>query len=219
MAFSTKRAMGGRGALPALAWAVLLALALALATLCPASARAEEFVERPADSPLAVQTVSASAFGYRAEAGAGGAIEAARFCPLELLATADPDGADVGISCGMDWMCGLDPCLCGSSDAWGSCSCNGMQHVEPSFSYVSFDESVVRVAEAFGRTWLVPVGKGEAALEVSAAMAHHEDAVATVTVRVGALVAPDAMIVGIALMACAAAALVIVLAVRMRRKR
>ena len=172
--------------------------------------------------PVAVQQVSAGAFGVESSTAVEdgtGQLAVARFCPLALSAVCDPASIEAGIDCGMDWMCGIEPCLCGSADAWGGCSCNGLETLAPTLAYASSNEGVVRVVEAAGRTWLVPVSAGTATVTCTASLKYHADAAAQLTVTVGGPTLADAALLGACLLALALMAAV-VLAVRhaMRRR-
>ena len=94
----------------------------------------------------------------------------------ELPFTTDPEVIEVGISCGMEGMCGEDPCLCGSSDEWGRCSCNGLRETRASFSIAGVDGAEVgfaHVVEAFGRAWLVTCGSGDEDVVLTAELEHY----------------------------------------------
>ena len=190
----------------------VLAVALVAGVLVrPASAWATASLADRAEEPVQVANVTAEAFGTSVTAGPGQAesLPISRFCPMAISASTDPVSIEAGIDCGMVDMCGIEPCLCGSADAWGGCSCNGLQTLEPTISYASSDESVVRVEQAWGRTWLVPVGPGTATLSCTASLKYFEDTSFQVAVEVGALTAADGALAGTALAALA----VIVLAV------
>ncbi|WP_281655358.1 hypothetical protein [Eggerthella sinensis] len=186
--------------------AAVLAAVCALALL-PASAHAAASLADREVEPVRIVSVGAAAFGIASEAVVDGADELAvpRFCPVALEATCDPAAIEAGIDCGMDWMCGIEPCLCGSADAWGGCSCNGLETLAPTTTYASSDEGVVRVVEAAGRMWLVPVGPGTATLTCTASLRHFDDAVAQVTMRVGGPTLTDAALMGSAAAAVAVA--------------
>ena len=77
---------------------------------------------------------------------------------MAVSASCDPETIEVGIDCGMEWMCGIWPCLCGSADAWGGCSCNGLETIAPDVSFSSSDEGVVRVQHVGDAVLLMPVG-------------------------------------------------------------
>lgn len=127
-----------------------------------------------------------------------------RLCPVALYARCNPESIDAGVDCGMSWMCGIEPCLCGSADAWGGCSCNGMQTLYPSVRYESDDESVLRVVEGLhGEVWLIPVGRGAATLVCTASLKNYEDTAVSYTVEVGEIGAVDAAFVGLAVLAAA----------------
>lgn len=122
-----------------------------------------------------------------------------RLAPLVLSAATNPVSIEVGRDCGMDWMCGISPCLCGSADHWGGCSCNGLEEVSPQVSFMSSDEGVVRVVEAFGQTWLVPVGAGTATVTATPALRYHAGQDVTFAVRVDGAQAGDALLAGMVL--------------------
>ena len=160
------------------------AAALACAALCaltPGVARADE---APVVSVVAVEG-STLGSTWQSDVAAGSAAQTLpRVTPTMLDVACDPDTIQVGVSCGMDWMCGIKPCLCGSADHWGGCSCNGLVDESPQVTWESSDEDVVRVTEAFGRTWLVPVGAGQATLTATPTLSYHDGVAASMTVSV-----------------------------------
>ncbi len=93
---------------------------------------------------------------------------------LDIATT--PSSISVGVECHMDEVCGYDPCTCGKPDAWGHCACGGFREVTPTVSISSSDSNVVQVAQAFGRTWLVPVSAGSATVTISAELQHYKSA-------------------------------------------
>ncbi len=172
--------------------------------------------------PVEVLRVSAGAFGAESTAPlADGAGELAlpRFCPVALSAECDPASIEAGVDCGMDWMCGIEPCLCGSADAWGGCSCNGLETTVPAVAYASSDEGVVRVAEAAGRVWLVPVAPGTATVTCTASLKHFADAEAHLAVTVGGPTLADGVLAGLCLLAVALTAACVLLARRAVKRR
>ncbi len=184
------------------ALAFVLAVALVAGMLVrPVSAWAAASLADRVEEPVQVANVTAEAFGTSVTAGPGQAesLPISRFCPMAISASTDPVSIEAGIDCGMVDMCGIEPCLCGSADAWGGCSCNGLQTLEPTISYTSSDESVVRVEQAWGRTWLVPVGPGTATLSCTASLKYFEDTTLQVAVEVGSLAVADAALAGTAL--------------------
>lgn len=189
----------------------------ACALLIPQAAHADVSAMKLDPQPMAITQVQVDALGFTsaAEVEDGTAqLSLSRLCPMAVTATCDPDSIEAGISCGMDWMCGLRPCLCGSADEWGGCSCNGMETVRPETAFASSDESVVHVVQLAGKTWLVPVGVGTATVTCDAALRYHDDAQAAVEVTVGGLTAPD----GVLIAACAGAAVIIVALVLVVRR-
>lgn len=212
MAFSRRlRRKGAALAAVALAGAVALGGAPA--------AFAASFVEEVPDDALSIAGVRTEALGEVREAAAGEELHLGRFCAREMTVATDPATAEFGVSCGMDWMCGLDPCLCGSSDTWGSCSCNGLEERAPEVACASSDESVLRVEVRDGRIRLVPVGDGEAVLSLEASMDHHTPASAEVRVHVGGMEAAEWAWAASAAVAIAAAGACAALVARQVRKR
>lgn len=138
----------------------------------------------------------ASAGGAAAAGGEAHAVQLPRFAPLALAADCSPAIIEVGRDCGMEWMCGISPCLCGSADHWGGCSCNGLEEVSPQVVYTSSDEGVVRVVEALGKTWLLPTGSGEATVTVSPSLPYHAGQDAAFVVRVDGVRPGDALLAG-----------------------
>ena len=101
------------------------------------------------------------------------------YLPLEI----DPSSAQAGISCNMDGMCGLDPCLCGEMDEWGYCACNGYETVYPTCQTQSSSPRLFAFVVK-GGLLLVSLGSKEASVEVNAQMLHYDDASWTTFVRV-----------------------------------
>lgn len=205
---------------------LLAAVLCACALLCPRAAFGEVSALKLDPQPLAVEQVQASAFATttRGQVEDGTArLSIARLCPMAVTATCDPASIEAGISCGMDWMCGLRPCLCGAADEWGGCACNGTETVCPDVTFTSSDEGIVRVVQFAGKTWLVPVGEGTATVTCSAALRYHEDAQAAVEVTVGGMTGADAALigccVGAAAIVAALVAAICMLVRRMRRKK
>lgn len=198
MAYSRSRRGAGKASV--LLLALVLALALGLGGVRPAYA-ASSLAERVVE-PVEVVSVSASALGVSANAdvakaegadgvedvsyGGSSSLDVTRLVPMALSAECNPAGIDAGDDCGMDWMCGIEPCLCGSSDAWGGCSCDGYVHITPDVSFSSSDESVVRVVQWNGSWWLVPVGSGQATITCTASLKYYDTTQASVSVNVPA---------------------------------
>lgn len=124
-------------------------------------------------------------------------LSASRFCPILLSVECDPVSIEAGIDCGMEWMCGLYPCLCGSADAWGGCSCNGLETIYPGVSFSSSDESVLRVVEAFGKVWLIPISAGYATVTADVELRYHDASQVLIEVEVGAMTGADWALIGI----------------------
>jgi hypothetical protein len=130
--------------------------------------------------------------------------------PVQL----SPDSIQTGIPCGMADMCGQDPCLCGSVDAYGACACNGVHATYPTLDVSSSDESVVRVIRLFDRVYLVPVGSGTAVVSMHASLIHYNDASASMQVTVDAFSVFDALKIILLVLAVIAIVLAIAWAVR-----
>ncbi len=123
-------------------------------------------------------------------------IESARFAPQELDAAVSPASIEVGVSCGMPDMCGIDPCLCGTPDAYGACACNGLKTVSPSVTYASSHPEVATVEEAFGKVWLVPHGEGKTTVTMTAKLKHYQTALVEMPVEVAGPKAADGLLAG-----------------------
>lgn len=184
--------------------ALVMLACLMLLALAPTAAFADE------PRTVSVEGVEAAALGqsWQMDADAESGAAVARLTPMQLNALCDPASIEVGVDCGMDWMCGIKPCLCGSADQWGGCSCNGLTDEVPTVAWQSSDEGVVRVVEAFDRTWLVPVGAGKATLTATPSLSYHEGVPASVQVTVEGLQVADfaliALIAGMIAAVCAA---------------
>lgn len=204
--------------------ALAVAAVLAATLLAPASAFADVDAMQLETEPVSVTEVSASAFGVEsrcAVSDSAAQLSIARFCPMAVSASCDPATIEVGIDCGMEWMCGIWPCLCGSADAWGGCSCNGLETIAPDVSFSSSDEGVVRVQHVGDAVLLVPVGEGTATVTCEASLRYHDTTQTAVEVTVGSPTAADAVLGGIAV-AVVAVVVGIVLAIRfavVRRRR
>ena len=201
---------------------VLLAVAvMAMAMASPRAAWAEGFVPDVPDSPLSIETIEVSAFGGSDSAAPGESLEIAQLVPMRLQVHCNPASASFGIDCGMPEMCGIDPCLCGSADTWGACSCNGYEECYPDIECVVDDPSIVAVDTRDDGIFLRAAGNGTSTVKVRASMAHHDDAVAEFVVHAGGMRAADFALVGIVVLVIAivAAAVVgIVAFVRLRSK-
>lgn len=92
--------------------------------------------------------------------------------PVEVSCT--PASIEVGISCGMEEMCGLDPCLCGASDAFGCCACNGFEQRSPEVSISS--EDILRAWPVHvGKRWyVVSLLPGQTQLHVTGELDHYD---------------------------------------------
>lgn len=188
----------------AFAFALCLLLGATLVLALPGGAQGRASLEDREAEPVNIVEVRAGAFDLNAVAFTEGEPEGLtvpRICPTLLSARCDPASIEVGVDCGMDWMCGIAPCLCGSADDWGGCSCNGLVETFPSVHYSSSDEGVVRVVEAGGRAWLVPVGVGTATVTCAASLAYHEGTAVEVPVTVAGLLLADAVLAVLVLVA------------------
>lgn len=184
---------------------VVLLLFLLAALSAPPAFAASSTAERVVE-PVSVQQVSATAFGIEMiDVAADGSmmLSMPRLCPVMLSSVSDPALISVGVDCGMDWMCGIEPCLCGSADAWGGCSCNGLDEIEPTVVYTSSDDGVVRVVEVANRSWLVAVAPGTATVTTTASLRYFSTATANVTVTVEGPALVDVVFVGCGVLAVA----------------
>lgn len=150
-----------------------------------------------AEGVVEVTTVAVGGVSYKIAAGSTeGAVRSARLAPQEISAAVTPTSIEVGVDCGMPDMCGMDPCLCGTPDAFGACACNGTKKISPRVSYASSDSRVVTVEEAFGKVWLVPHGVGTATVTATAKLKHYRTTTVAVPVQVDDLTAADGMLGG-----------------------
>ena len=124
-----------------------------------------------------------------------------------LPASTDPASIETGVPCGMTEMCGLDPCLCGATDSWGACACNGRTDTFPTYSIEADTPGVVQLVEVFGTAYMVAVGSGSTDVVVTAELAHHKSAQAVMHVEVASFGVLDAV-----KLICALAAIVLVCA-------
>lgn len=201
------------GARPSRAFAASLCLLLGaiLVLALPGGADGRASLEDREVEPVDIVQVRAGAFGLDAVTSAEGDLEGLtvpRICPTLLSATCDPASIEAGVDCGMDWMCGIAPCLCGSADDWGGCSCNGLAETSPLVHYSSSDEGVVRVVEAWGQAWLVPVGVGTATVTCAASLEYHDGTVVEVPVTVAGPLLADVVLSALALIAAMALTMV-----------
>ncbi|ADU26542.1 Ig-like domain-containing protein [Ethanoligenens harbinense] len=97
---------------------------------------------------------------------------------------ASPSSAALGVDCGMADMCGIDPCTCGSPDAWGHCACNGTKKTPVSYLITVSNPSVARVSVANGTLIVKGLSAGHTDVRVTARLKHYADAVQTVRVTV-----------------------------------
>lgn len=111
-------------------------------------------------------------------------IALARIDVQALPVSVSPSSIMTGIPCGMDEMCGLDPCLCGAVDQWGSCACNGLEETYPTVSLTCDGEGIFGVFEAFGATYVYSLGTGSAVATVHADLPHYASAEASLAVEV-----------------------------------
>ena len=181
--------------------AVLIALVLCLVSvpLLPSSAFAAETV-----GPLEVSCASDGTVWAE-----GSMVELAVMALNDVKVTCTPSSIEVGISCGMDDMCGLDPCLCGTPDAYGCCACNGFEEISPDVTMSSSNVLVacpVRIFESWHVVSLVP---GEADITVTGTLLHYEDSVVAFHVESGVRSAAN-VAVGIVLLVVVVAIVVLV---------
>jgi hypothetical protein len=178
------------------------------------------------ESPVVeVQSVQASLLGASESvdvADQSSVLKVSRIAPLELNAACSPDVIQAGVDCGMESMCGIEPCLCGSADAWGGCSCNGLVDVYPDVEFSSSNEGIVRILQAFDRTWIIPVAAGKAQISIAPSLRYHTSQVAVINVEVSGLQTADfwlgAVMLACLVIICGVCAAVI-LAVKKRKAR
>ncbi len=104
----------------------------------------------------------------------------------EIEFVIEPQSIETGIDCGMPEMCGIDPCLCGSPDSWGSCSCNGLKTTLPTVEATAADASVLDVGVQNGKVSVRGIKPGVSTVTIAASLVHFKDASQTVTVQVSA---------------------------------
>lgn len=143
--------------------------------------------------------------------------------PNLLTVSTTPTSINTGIECTNNDFCLIDPCTCGKPDAWGHCACGGFRETVPSVTIEVGDDSVAKVVEALGQTWLVPVSPGMTTVTVTAKLVHFKDATYSFNVQVAPLGVMDVLLVAAALLIVAAAialvAIVVRLIVRFVKKR
>lgn len=122
--------------------------------------------------------------------------------PSLLAVNTTPASISTGIQCHMDEVCGYDPCTCGKPDAWGHCACGGFQDTAPTVSVSTSDANVASVVQAFGQTWIVPVGTGTATVQITADLVHYKSASYSFDVEVAPLGAVDVLLVAASLLLC-----------------
>ena len=95
-----------------------------------------------------------------------------------------PASIETGIDCGMPDMCGIDPCLCGSADSWGSCSCNGLKKTLPAVKAAAADAGALDVNVQNGKVLVMGIKPGVSTVTVTASLVHFADVSQVVTVQV-----------------------------------
>ena len=83
-------------------------------------------------------------------------------------------------------MCGVDHCLCGSADSWGSCSCNGLKTTLPTVEATAADVSALDVGVQNGKVSVRGIRPGVSTVTIAASLVHFKDSSQTVTVQVPA---------------------------------
>lgn len=111
-----------------------------------------------------------------------------------------PASIEVGISCGMEDMCGLDPCLCGASDAFGCCACNGFEERAPEIAIASSNVSCAWPVHVGQRWYVVSLLPGQADLRVTGSLEHYDGCDAVYRAEVG-MASPAGMLVLVVLVA------------------
>ena len=133
--------------------------------------------------------------------------------PYKLDVACDPESIEVGISCGMSWMCGEHPCLCGVADHWGDCACNGFETQVPAIAVQSSNPHVAVLS--MGDSWYVlGLAPEEADITVTASLQHYDDASQTMHVSCGGPSPLGILAIALALAVVAGAITLAVRAVR-----
>lgn len=118
--------------------------------------------------------------------------------PNLLSVTTTPSSISTGVECHMDEVCGYDPCTCGKPDAWGHCACGGFRETAPTVTISTSDANVAQVVQAFGQTWIVPVGAGTATVQIAADLVHYRSASYAFDVEVEPFGVVDALLIAAA---------------------
>lgn len=118
--------------------------------------------------------------------------------PNLLSVNTTPASINTGIECHMDEVCGFDPCTCGKPDAWGHCACGGFRETTPTVTVSTSDANVAQVVQAFGQTWIMPVGPGTATVQITADLVHYRSASYAFDVEVAPFGAVDALLIAAA---------------------
>ncbi len=134
--------------------------------------------------------------------------------PNLLQVNTTPESISGGVECHMDEVCGYDPCTCGKPDAWGHCACGGFQDISPTVTISVSDPSVAYVAQAFGRTWIVPLAAGSTTVSITAELVHYKSASYSFQVDVLPFGGMDALLIAAAVLIVAAVGVGCAFAVR-----
>lgn len=95
-----------------------------------------------------------------------------------------PQSIETGIDCGMPDMCGVDPCLCGSADAWGYCSCNGLKKILPTIKATAADPGIIDVNVQNGQILVRGIKPGTSTVKITVGLMHFAGASRMVSVKV-----------------------------------
>lgn len=102
----------------------------------------------------------------------------------QVAVTTVPESIETGVDCGMPDMCGIDPCLCGSCDTWGSCSCNGLKRTVPTVTATASDPGLLSVRVNDGKVLIKGLKEGKGAVTVTASLTHYQTVSKTIAVEV-----------------------------------
>lgn len=121
-----------------------------------------------------------------------------------------PQFIETGVDCGMPDMCGIDPCLCGSCDSWGSCSCNGLKRTCPTVTATASAPGLLSVRVKDGKLLVKGIKEGESQVTVTASLKHFEPVSRTITVQVAPCETGKRLFIGGFILAAFAAVVLII---------
>ncbi|MDR0500392.1 MAG: hypothetical protein LBG97_03990 [Coriobacteriales bacterium] len=110
--------------------------------------------------------------------------------PVGLPLECSPSTIQTGIDCGMEDMCGLDPCLCGNPDEWGACACNGVRQTDVELDINVVNSEVASILRLGDSWWVLPSSSGETMITVTATLPHYATSTTSVQLHVDAPLPP-----------------------------